>query len=179
MIKTLLAGVPVALLLAATSSQLLAQRPTNPFTTMVTTSWEGVKKTIVASAALVPEEEYGFKPTPQVRSFGQILGHLVNEHYLMCSAVKGEKAPTNTDHEKMVAKAELVKALTESVAYCDAVYSSMTDADAMTPVELFRQEYPTLAVLNLNVTHDSEHYGNLVTYMRLKGHVPPSSSSGR
>lgn len=160
-----LLGVPVA-----------AQSPTNPFTAMVTTSWQGLKKNLTASASLVPEAEYSFKPTPQVRSFGQIIGHLANDHYLMCSAAKGEKNPSAVDHERTATKAELIKALAASVAYCDAVYAAMTDAAALQPIEAFGQKFTRLGMLELNVTHGSEHYGNLVTYMRLKGHVPPSSA---
>jgi uncharacterized damage-inducible protein DinB len=157
-------------------SGLLAQSAANPFTSMVTTSWQGLKKNLTASAALVPEAEYGFKPTPQVRSFGQIVGHLANDHFLMCSAAKGEKNPNAVDYEKTTNKAELVKALAASVAYCDAAYTSMTDAAALQPIEAFGRKFTRLGMLELNVTHGSEHYGNLVTYMRLKGLVPPSSA---
>ncbi|MFN2445291.1 MAG: DinB family protein [Vicinamibacterales bacterium] len=116
----------------------------------------------------MPEGDYAFKPTPQVRSFGQLVGHLINDHYLMCSAAKGEKSPSAADFEKVTAKAELVKALGDSIAYCDAVFSSMTDASALQPVEAFGQKVTRFG---------SEHYGNMVTYMRLKGLVPPSSAS--
>lgn len=161
----------------AIASSALAQPAANPFTRMVTTNWDGLKKNLTASAALVSEADYGFKPTPQVRSFGQIVGHLANDHYLMCSAAKGEKNPSAVDFEKTTGKAELVKALAASIAYCDAVYASMTDAAALQPIEAFGQKFTRLGMLNLNVTHGSEHYGNVVTYMRLKGLVPPSSAS--
>ncbi|MCA1586844.1 MAG: DinB family protein [Acidobacteria bacterium] len=127
----------------------------------------------------MPEGDYAFKPTPQVRSFGQLVGHLINDHYLMCSAAKGEKSPSAADFEKVTAEAELVKALGDSIAYCDAVCSSMTDASALQPVEAFGQKVTRFGILQLNVTHDSEHYGNMVTYMRLKGLVPPSSASSQ
>ncbi len=116
-----------------------------------------------------------------MRTFGQILGHLVNEHYVMCSGVKGEKNP----HEKRptsrrrASKADLGKALEASIAYCDGVYGAMTDAAAFATLELFGDKYTKLALLQLNVTHDSEHYGNLVTYLRIKGIVPPSSAPAK
>lgn len=159
------------------ASHVLAQSAPNPFTGMVTTSWQSLKKNLAASAALLPEADYVFKPTPQVRSFGQIIGHLANDHYLMCSAAKGEKNPSSTDFEKTTGKAELAKALAASMAYCDSVYASMTDAAATQPIEAFGQKFTRLGMLNLNVTHGSEHYGNLVTYLRMKGIVPPSSAS--
>ena len=128
----------------------------------------------------MPEADYAFKPVPTVRTFGQILGHLVNEHYAMCSGVKGEKNPQEaTDYEKTAAKADMVKALTASIAYCDAVYGAMTDGAAFGTLELFGQKYSRIGVLQLNVTHDSEHYGNLMTYLRIKGIVPPSSAPAK
>lgn len=165
-----------ACLFLSVPAHVLAQAASSPFTTMVTTSWQGLKKNLTASAALVPEAEYSFKPTPEVRSFGQIVGHLANDHYLMCSAAKGEKNPSTVDHEKATTKADLVKALADSVAYCDAVYAGMTDTTGVQPIEAFGSKFTRLGMLQLNVTHGSEHYGNLVTYMRLKGHVPPSST---
>jgi uncharacterized damage-inducible protein DinB len=158
-----------------------AQAPAaNPFTGVVRGSWDGIKKNVAGSAAAMPEAEYGFKPVPTVRTFGQILGHLINEHYLMCSGVKGEKNPQETtDFEKTSSKGDLVKALTASIAYCDAAYATMTDAAAFGTLELFGEKYSKLGVLQLNATHDSEHYGNLITYLRLKGIVPPSSAPSK
>jgi uncharacterized damage-inducible protein DinB len=168
-----------ALLGLATASPVIAQPAANPFTAMVTSSWDELKKNLSASAALLPEADYGFKPTPEVRSFGQIVGHLANDHYLICSGAKGDKNPNTVDFEKTTAKADLVAALNKSIAYCDSIYTSMTDAIGAQPVELFKQKYIRLGVLNMNVVHSNQHYGNLVTYLRLKGRVPPSSTSGQ
>lgn len=168
-----------ALLVLGTASVAAAQSTANPFTTMLTASWDDLKKNLAASSAVLPEADYGFKPTPDVRSFGQLIGHLANDHYLMCSGAKGEKNPSATDYEKTTAKADLVAALNKSIAYCDSVFASMTDAIGVQPIELFRQKFIKLGVLNLNVDHSSQHYGNLVTYLRLKGRVPPSSSGGQ
>jgi uncharacterized damage-inducible protein DinB len=163
---------------AATSS-LQAQATANPFTGIITSAWDSVKKNVSAAATQMPENEYSFQPSPEVRSFARIVGHLANDHYMMCSAAKGEKNPNAGDFEKTTAKADLVKALTESITYCDGAFTAMTDAKAGEMVDMFGSKWKKLAVLELNVTHDSEHYGNFVTYMRLKGHVPPSSAGGR
>jgi uncharacterized damage-inducible protein DinB len=167
-------GALVILLGAAT---LAAQSTTNPYSTMVKSGWDSLKKNLSAAAAKVPEADFAFKPTPQVRSFGQILGHLANEHYAICAAVKGEKSPATTDFEKVTVKAELVAAFDKSIAYCDGAYASMSDAAGTQMVEVFGEKMMKLAALQVNLTHSSEHYGNLVTYMRLKGMVPPSSTS--
>ena len=164
----------------AVATPVWAQAPANPFTAVVRGSWDGVKKNVSGSAAAMPEADYAFKPAPTVRTFGQILGHLINEHYLMCSGVKGEKNPHEaTDYEKTTSKAELTKALTASIAYCDAVYGAMTDGAAFGTLELFGEKFSRLGVLQLNATHDGEHYGNLVTYLRIKGIVPPSSAPSK
>jgi len=167
------------LLLPGGASFALAQDTANPFTGIVRAAWNGVKKNVSGAATQMPENEYSFKPTPEVRSFGQIVGHLANEHYLICSAAKGEKNPNGTDFEKSTAKADLVKALTDSIAYCDAVYAAVTDKTALEMADLFGSKSPKMRALELNVNHDSEHYGNFVTYMRLRGHVPPSSAGTR
>jgi len=167
----------VTLLLAMGAGVVWAQGKSGPWTSTVKAGWGGLKKNLAGSAELMPEADYGFKPVPAVRSFGQIIGHLANEHYIICSAAKGEKNPmAGTDFEKTTGKAALVKALQDSMAYCDGAYNAMTDARGAEVVELFGGSYPRLGALTINVTHSSEHYGNLVTYLRLKGLVPPSSA---
>ena len=173
MTQLLCTGALVILFGAATA---VAQSVQNPYSAMVTGGWNTLKKNLSASAAKMAEADYAFKPTPQVRSFGQIIGHLANEHYLICAGVKGEKSPNPTDFEKVTSKAELVAALDKSITYCDGVYASVTDATGTQPIEVFGEKMMRLGALQMNLTHSSEHYGNLVTYMRLKGVVPPSST---
>jgi uncharacterized damage-inducible protein DinB len=138
------------------------------------------KLNLSEAAAAMPEAEYGFKPTPEVRSFGELVGHVANANYFFCSQAKGEPSPAKTNFEKVTAKAELVKGLNDALAYCDGVYNAATDATFAEPVKVALPgagpESPRGGVLVFNVAHNNEHYGNIVTYMRLKGHVPPSSS---
>jgi uncharacterized damage-inducible protein DinB len=178
---TRLAVVPAlcTILVAGAVSAARAQATANPFTDIVKNSWTSVKKNVTDAATQMPENEYSFKPTPEVRSFGQIVGHLANDHFLICSAAKGEKNPNGTDFEKTTAKADLLKALADSATYCDGAFAAMTDAKANESVDLFGNKFKRLGALTLNVTHDNEHYGNFVTYMRLKGHVPPTSAGTR
>lgn len=178
---TKLAVVPAlcTILVSGAVSAARAQDTANPFTDIVKSGWNSVKKNVANAAKEMPENEYSYKPTPKVRSFGEIVGHLANEHYLICSAAKGEKNPNATDFEKTTAKADLMKALADSTTYCDGVFASMTDAKANESIDLFGNKFKRLGALNLNVTHDNEHYGNFVTYMRLKDHVPPTSAGTR
>jgi uncharacterized damage-inducible protein DinB len=165
------------------AAMLSAQSPATTdsgYTATVRGRWNAVKKNVAASAQAMPEASYSFKPTPDVRSFGELIGHLTNEHYLLCSPLKGEKNPqAGVDFEKKTAKADLVKAINDSIAYCDAAYAAAKDEPkTIAPFSATQQDTP-FRVMVLNVTHDSEHYGNIVTYLRLKGIVPPSSQPTR
>jgi uncharacterized damage-inducible protein DinB len=77
-------------------------------------------------------------------------------------------------------KADIIAALKASFAYCDAIYAGMTDAKAAEMIPAFGGAKITrLGMLDFNVSHTTEHYGNAVTYLRIEGLVPPSSESGR
>ena len=130
---------------------------------------------LLRSADKMPEESYSFKPTDAVRSYGQILGHLADAQYLFCSAVLGEKNPDLKIEQAKTSKADLIAALKAGFAYCDKAYDGLTDASAAQMVKFFGNDRPKLGVLTFNNMHNMEHYGNLVTYMRMKNIVPPSS----
>jgi uncharacterized damage-inducible protein DinB len=150
------------------------------YTATVRNSWNSVKRFVAASAEKMPAEQYGFKPTPEVRSFGELVGHLANEHYMLCAPLKGEANPmAKVDFEKTTAKADLVKAINDSNAYCDAAYIAAKDEPkTIALISETRRDTPFRTML-LNVTHDNEHYGNMITYLRMKGIVPPSSTPTR
>ncbi|MGA7913745.1 MAG: DinB family protein [Candidatus Acidiferrales bacterium] len=141
-----------------------------------------IRRNLAEAAENMPAEEYGFRPTPQVRTFGQLVGHLINSNFYFCSQVAGEKSPATADYQKITDKPTLVKALNDSLAYCDRVYAATTDANFLQPTHIANvfgtgsTNTVRGAVLIYNVAHNNEHYGNLVVYMRLKGHVPPSTA---
>ena len=136
--------------------------------------WNRMKETLVKTAEKMPEENYAFKPTPEVRSFGQLVGHVADANFMFASLSAGEK-PTPRDIEKTkTSKADLVAALKESLAACDKVFT-MSDAEHSTPTKLFGMDTTRLIFVVIIFSHDAEHYGNMVTYMRIKGLVPPSS----
>jgi len=142
-----------------------------------------IRRDIAESAETMPDEDFGFKPTPDVRSFAQLVGHVINANFFFCSQAKGAAMPTTTNFERVADKAALIKGLADALAYCDAVYESTTDADFNQAVTL--SGFPGMnpkttttrgAVLMFNTTHNNEHYGNIVVYLRLKGKVPPSTA---
>jgi uncharacterized damage-inducible protein DinB len=147
----------------------------NPFSTFNKFAYARVKTILVSSAEKMPEENYNLKPTEAIRSYGQLVGHVADAQYMFCSVALGEKNPGLKIEQTKTTKAELVAALKEAVAYCDKAYDSMTDASGSQMVKLFDMDLPKLGVLNINNMHDMEHYGNMVTYMRLKNIVPPTS----
>lgn len=153
--------------------------PTGPvsLSEALKTAYNNIKLNISQAAEKMPEADYGFKagPMPEVRSYGGFIGHLANANYALCANAKGEKNPSDgVDFEKKTAKAELVKALNDALAYCDGVYSAATDQMLVEMVPGTRPRAKG-AFLFGNVAHNNEHYGNLVTHLRLKGIVPPST----
>jgi len=137
--------------------------------------YQSVRRNLVDAAELMPEANYGFKPTPDVRSFGEIVGHVASAQFNFCAAARGVTNPNTQDNEKLATKAQLVQALRESVAFCDPAYD--LDAAALSAPATFSGSAITKGyALTYNIAHDNEHYGNIVTYLRLKGLVPPSSA---
>ena len=140
-------------------------------------AWAGTKRNIVESADQMPEADYSFKPVDTVRTFGQILAHVADSNYFYCARSKGEAPPVpdGTLEKTATTKAAIVKALGESVAYCDAVYAALTPSSAAETVKAGNNQIPRVQPLFANVSHNVEHYGNLVTYFRMKKMVPPST----
>jgi uncharacterized damage-inducible protein DinB len=152
-----------------------SQANPNPFSTYNKIFYARMNTILVSSAEKMPEENYNFKPTDSVRSYGQIVGHVADAQYNFCSLALGETNPGRKIEQTKTTKADLVAALKDALAYCDKAYDSMTDASGIQTVKLFGMDMPKFGVLNINNAHDMEHYGNLVTYMRLKNIVPPTS----
>ena len=103
---------------------------TNPFSAFNKQAYGFVKNVLLRSAEKMPEENYSFKPTESVRSFGQVLGHVADAQYLFCSKALGETNPALKIEQTKTSKADLIAALKDAFAYCDKAYDSMTDASA-------------------------------------------------
>jgi uncharacterized damage-inducible protein DinB len=158
------------LIVLASVCMLQAQDPMIKETKQLYTT---VKGYILKSAEKMPESNYAFKPSPEVRNYGAILGHLADDQYFFCSAAKGETKDTKIEKE-VTSKAALIEELTKAFAYCDSSYNELTDAAGPTMMKSGRSERTLSGILNFNVAHDFEHYGNLITYLRIKGLLPPS-----
>ena len=165
----------LVLLLLAVPSLALAQNP-NPLTANAKVQFGALSGFVVRSAEKVPEGLYNFRPTAEVRTFSELFGHVADAMFSMCATAAGTKPP-RTGIEKITGKPLLVAALKEGVAYCNTVYDGMTDQKGLETVPFYFGPTPRLSVMYFVVTHTYEHYGNLVTYMRLNKIVPPSSEA--
>jgi uncharacterized damage-inducible protein DinB len=138
-------------------------------------NWKQVIGFITASAEELSETDYAYRPVATVRTFGELIGHVAGSQNMICAAALGDKQPAEDAVEKAAkTKAALVKALKESNAYCEKAYAISASQAGMS-VELFGAPSTRAGALALNAVHDGEHYGNIITYMRMKGMVPPSS----
>lgn len=172
-----LATATIILALVAAPSAASAQMGDDASLSGVRGLYETVKGYLTASAEQASQDLYDYRPTDEVRSFGEILGHVANAGYAFCSRALGEEPPSKGDAEELDSKAELMEALQASFEYCDGAYA-MDPGMTGEAVNLFGQDHTRLSVLAFNMGHDFEHYGNLVTYMRINGMVPPSSQGG-
>jgi hypothetical protein len=152
----------------------LHAQTTNPLIAETKQAYSSIKGYLTRAAAAMPEENYSFKPTPEVQTFAVRVAHIADANAGGCGRIKGEQKQLGAASK--TSKADLVAALKESFAYCDTVFDAMTDADATTMVAAGRGgQRSKIAMLWGVVAHSNEIYGTMGVYMRLKGLVPPSS----
>ena len=145
----------------------------NPFSGDAKQSYTGIKNILLRAADKMPEADYGFRTVPAVRTYGEMVAHVADIQVALCAMVKGEQKRPDAASKKT--KADIAAALKASFDYCDPLYDSMTDAAGAQKIKMFGGEQTKLGVLNFNVSHDNEMYGNMVAFLRIKGIVPPSS----
>jgi uncharacterized damage-inducible protein DinB len=167
--------VVVMLAIAVEAPSCLAQ--SNPLSDGVKRDYKSVRNLFIRSAEKMPEADYGFKPSPDVRSFAQQIAHVADDQYNLCAPAKGEtrKAAYTAIENILSKKADLVPALKDAFAYCDSAYDALTDASGAQAVHHGKMAMNRFDMLNWNLWHTWEHYGNVIVYLRMKGLVPPSS----
>ena len=163
------------LILAAGLAALptLRAQDANPFSADARLTYDLIKSSVLRAAEKMPAEDYSFRTVAPVRTFGEMIAHVVDAHFRMCAVVKGEPSPAGAGTK--TTKADLVPLLKASFEYCDPVYASMTDKVGAAKVKWARWEMSKLGLLNWNISHDNEMYGIMGAFLRLKGIVPPSS----
>ncbi len=167
-----------ALPLAAVAQAQSASAPrsaSDPSITALRSNWQQVTDFITAAAAELTEAEYAYRPVATVRSFGELIGHIAGAQNMMCAAALGEPQPAEDAVESTAkTKTALVAALKASNEYCGKAYG-IGAAQAAIATELFGSPTTRVGALTLNAVHNGEHYGNIITYLRMMGKVPPSS----
>lgn len=155
----------------------LSSAQSNPFSGEIKKDYHAVRDYFIRAAEKMPAEKYGFKPSADVRSFGQQIAHVADDQYNLCAPAKNEvrKAAYTEIENTLSSKAELVPALRAAFAYCDAAYDALTDGSGAELVQTNKSGRTKFGMLNWNLWHTWEHYGNIVVYLRMQGLVPPTS----
>jgi uncharacterized damage-inducible protein DinB len=183
----------VSLLASTTATASFAQTTDGGFDKALSTSLASVARAmhdtirinLVEAAEQMNDGDYAFRPTAETRTFGQLVGHVANANYFFCSQAAGGQMPSSTNYERLSDRTAVLKGLQDAMAYCDKVYQGTTDANYAQQVKMGARPGapPTVtvrgAVLQFNTTHNNEHYGNFVVYMRLRGKVPPSTARAK
>jgi uncharacterized damage-inducible protein DinB len=160
----------VLLFAAVASAQ---ETPANPLVTVSKAMYDISKKDILGSVDKIPDEMWSYQPVKEVRTAAQLFAHVADAQYEFCGVAAEGKSVSKDIEKTLKTKAEIVPALNAAFAYCDSAYANLTDAAEM--VSFFGMKITKLGAMDFNIAHNMEHYGNLVTYMRIKGIVPPSS----
>jgi len=147
----------------------------NPQLASAKAFYETVRTNILKAAEKMPEDKYAYKPSDDVRTYGQLLAHIADAQYFLCGTAKEGKSENRGIEKSKHTKAEIATALHEGFAYCDSAYAELTDASSAAIVTFFGQKRTKLSMLSFNTAHSFEHYGNLATYLRMNRIVPPSS----
>jgi uncharacterized damage-inducible protein DinB len=160
------------------ATPVFAQAPASPAAIGVGTArniFQGNHNYVLRSAEQMSEADYAYKPVASVRSFGELIGHVAGSEMMFCAAALGDTPKAEDNIEKTVkTKAGLVAALKSASEYCAKAYA-LSDEQASGAIKMFGSDQTKMWALMLNAAHVGEHYGNIVTYMRMKNMVPPSS----
>lgn len=158
--------------LAQAQTQAPPPDPAAPFKNF----YNSTKRNLIGAAEKMPAEHFSFKPTSDVRSYAELYGHIIDTNYYACAALRGEANPNKDNLEKTLkTKDDVVKAVKASFEFCDAALTNLTEANLKETFKSGTREIPKTSPLLLLIAHSQEHYGNVVTYLRMKGIVPPSS----
>ena len=149
----------------------------NPMTRTLKLWWDIANYTVRAAEAM-PADKYSFKPFADVRSFAEEIGHIADEHFVRCSRVRGDAPPAKTIEGNLTKKEDLLSKLKESVAYCDVVYTTMTDANLSRSWQQGNTRGINLGPLVANIAHGNEHASTVIMLMRMSGIKPPPFQGG-
>ena len=177
-----LAALPLVLLSLDASAQTPAPRPPQTMAMFLQGRYATLTRNLTGAAEKMPAEHFSFRPTPEVRTFAELFAHVIESEYFFCNTIKGGADPAaGKKLEKTVTdKAGVIQMVKDGFAYCDDVFAGLNDEKLRHMIAMGTppntRQTATGNQLAMVVVHGNEHYGNLVTYMRMKGIVPPSSA---
>jgi uncharacterized damage-inducible protein DinB len=170
----LVAGLAVTPAMAQTPAA-----PSDPLAAVLKRQFDGVARNVKEAAEKMPENKFSYQATKDVRTFAGFVGHVAASQFGTCARAKGVDNPNKEDLEKATSKAALVKAITAANEFCSNMLATANDKWLLETITVGQapnqQTIPRAALFTGNTSHSNEHYGNLVTYMRLNGLVPPST----
>jgi hypothetical protein len=173
LVFALLLGIPRAL---AGQDAPTPQGKTFKFSEAILRGYHDLQQDLAEAAAKMPDEHYGFKPTPDIRPFGQLIAHVALAQFRTCAMLKGQPNPRKDDKEDASrTKADEIALLKESTAYCDPVVSAVNDTTMAELTQVDQMQVAKGLIPVELVAHGMEMYGTMAVYLRLKGIVPPTT----
>jgi hypothetical protein len=169
-----LLAAPGLLAAAAALAQAPAPGPTGP-AAEVQAAYTRLKPNVIKAAEKMPADDYGYKPTPDIRAFGRVVNHVTEAQFHTCTTLNGTKFDPSSVPADTAGKDAIVAALKASFAECDKAYASLTDGTLMEVATMGPMKRTHIGLAWGNVSHDNEQYAELSTYLRLKGLIPPTS----
>jgi uncharacterized damage-inducible protein DinB len=177
------AGI-VAAILAVAGLSLSAQAPPQPrppqtLPDYLQGQYATLKRNIAGSVDKMPAVHFSFKPVPEVMSYAELITYVVQTQYGYCT-VKGGTNTGASLNVKVTDKAAVGRLMKDSFAYCDDAFAAVTTGNAQEMLTRGsapnQRQLARVNQLTQLIVHGNEHYGNLVTYMRMRGIVPPTST---
>ena len=180
--KIVTTGLCCAAFAGALAAQAPQQRPLPGMLMEVRNIFNTHKGNITKAADQFPEDKYMWSPTPEIRTWAGLISHIVDDNNNSCATLAGDAAPPArldqngkpTEAGTGLTKAQIVAKLAESFARCDKAFDAVTEANMAERNGTSNRS--KFGAVFYNTQHINEHYGNIVTYMRLQGLVPPSSA---
>ncbi len=139
--------------------------------------YSAVAHDLLAAAELMPEAEYGFKPTqmPEARTYAAVIAHTSAAMFDACANLQGTANPSPDAEKKVASKSEVVQTLRDSIELCNAAVKGLDETNANSYVKQGPAEVPRSAVLVGLLAHNAEMYGISTVYLRARNLVPPGS----
>jgi hypothetical protein len=167
-------ALPALLLSASAALAQAAPAAAGPAAEVLGT-YNRLKPNVIKAAEKMPEADYQYKPTPEIRTYARVVNHITEAQFHTCTTLNGgtfDKASVPSD---TATKDVIVAALKASFAECDKAYGALTDATISELLTAGQGKRSRIGMAWGNVSHDNEQYAELSTYLRLKNLVPPTS----